>query len=520
MSRRATLYLAFALYAALGLLPLASMVVRLVAPGWALGLSAFQKVFTSAQEWTLLWNSLALAALTTIATGAIGLPLAVALGRTDMPIRRPLTALFTLPLLLPPTVTAYGWYALVGRGGLLGARLPLRAGALLFGLPGCVLVLATSFLPVVLLLSIAALQSVNPKLEEAGRLCASPRRVLWGIALPQVLPAFGPALALVFCMALGEFGAPSFLRYNVFAVESLAQFSAFYDVSAATAAAVPLLALSLLALLALMGLPRASWVTYASEAGHPAPLPLGAWRGWTCVLVTSLWLLLAGSPFISLALLAASTGAIAEAWRRGADSLLRSLILAGVGASLLLPLGFLMAYGRKWGVLGRAVDALTIFFFALPGSVLGIGLIDLWNRPNTSAVYGSPIVLLIGLLAQLAVLPVAVAGAALNLLPRSMEEAAAVVGASWPRRLLTITVPLCRRGLAVAWIAGFLFCLRDSGLSLVLYPPGQDTLPVRLFTLMANGRPEMIAALCLLIMLGALLPLAFLGIVLRRRMPT
>jgi iron(III) transport system permease protein len=67
-------------------------------------------------------------------------------------------------------------------------------------------------------------------------------------------------------------------------------------------------------------------------------------------------------------------------------------------------------------------------------------------------------------------------------------------------------VPLARRGLIAIWIIGYVFCLRDLGVSIVVYPPGSDTLPVRILTLMANGTPSLIAALCVILTVVTLLP--------------
>ena len=93
-----------------------------------------------------------------------------------------------------------------------------------------------------------------------------------------------------------------------------------------------------------------------------------------------------------------------------------------------------------------------------------------------------------------------------------MEDAAQVCGAGWPRRLLLIIAPLAVRGLFAGWLVAYLFCLRDVGISMIVYPPGHDTLPVRTFTLMANGAPELIAAMCMLMIGAALLPLVAWGL--------
>jgi iron(III) transport system permease protein len=69
------------------------------------------------------------------------------------------------------------------------------------------------------------------------------------------------------------------------------------------------------------------------------------------------------------------------------------------------------------------------------------------------------------------------------------------------------------QGLVAAWLVAYIFCLRDTGITMVVYPPGGDTFPVRIFTLMANGAPSLIAALCVIMVVVALLPLGLLALV-------
>ena len=88
-----------------------------------------------------------------------------------------------------------------------------------------------------------------------------------------------------------------------------------------------------------------------------------------------------------------------------------------------------------------------------------------------------------------------------------MEEAGQIVGARWFRRVFWIVIPLIKKGLIVSWIVSFIFCLRDFGITMMVYPPGYDTFSVRIFTLMANGSPELISALCVLMIVSTVLPL-------------
>jgi iron(III) transport system permease protein len=197
-----------------------------------------------------------------------------------------------------------------------------------------------------------------------------------------------------------------------------------------------------------------------------------------------------------------SESATVQAWRiaiaQGWDSILRSLVFAATAASLLTFLGFLTGYLihvqglRIW----RVLDTLTILLFALPSTVIGIGMIGVWNRPFTNFVYATPIILILGYVIQYWVLPSRITLAALSRIPPSMEEAAQVIGVSWTKRITGIVMPLVKTDLGVAWLVAYIFCLRDMGISMLVYPPGMDPLTVRIFTLMANGEPAMIAALC------------------------
>lgn len=79
-----------------------------------------------------------------------------------------------------------------------------------------------------------------------------------------------------------------------------------------------------------------------------------------------------------------------------------------------------------------------------------------------------------------------------------------------------IVAPLAKPGLIGAWVIAYIFCLRDLGITLVVYPPGFDTLPVRILTLMANGAPSLISALCVILIAVTLLPL-FVGALWQKR---
>ena len=518
MERRVFLTCIVILLLAIGMLPVLSMLIKSVIVDGHFSLASYGGLLTSAHQWTLMRHSMVLSSLVTALTVAVGMLLGILLGKTGLPFRRFFTVLFVIPLLIPPYIIAVSWFDLLGREGLLvhllGVSATRETARFLFGLPGCVTVLFSIFLPIPMLLTMIFLRTINPGLEEAGRLVSGWRGVMKGITIPLILPGVLLSAMLVFLLSFGEFSVPNFLRYDVFPVESFTQFSAFYNFKAATAAAVPLAAVTLILLFA-----EAAFLRERTYQLRPSPgikrLPLiglGAHRKWLFVPVAITGLVIVIVPIVVLVIQSAGIDAYAEALNRAGASLLRSLIYAVIGATLLTFLGFFTGYLihtkalRCW----RSVDSLTIFLFALPSTVIGIGLISLWNTTWTNFIYSTPMIIILGYLAKYTALTSRISVTQLAQIPSSMEEAAQVAGAGWFRRMGFILVPLARRGLLAGWLVGYIFLLRDTGITMLVYPAGHETMPVRILTLMANGSPQLIAALCMVMITATLLPAGIL----------
>jgi iron(III) transport system permease protein len=520
VTERLVLVAATLLLAAIGLLPVAAMLKETLIADGRFSLDAYRVLLASSDHLVLLMShSLQLAFLTASLSTLIGVPLGVVLGKTDIPWRGALTLVFAAPLVVPSYVLAVAWFSIVGRAGFLGGVLPdawsQEIAAAFFGLFGCTFVLTSAFMPIAMLLTIAFLRNVNPALENAGRLVSAWPGVLARITLPLIAPAIAFAAVLIFLLSFGEIGVPMYLRFPVYPVETLTQFAAFYDLRAATVAAAPLL----LVTLAVLGLQtrlhtRVLQLGRRTPRGEAVQIALGAWRLPLFALVLAFAAVVVAVPLGALAAQSFSIETYALALARAGDSILRSLAFAAAGASLLAVLGFFLGYlaERRTLFLWWANEWIVLLLLALPGPVIGIGLISLWNTKATSFIYASPAILILGYLAQYAILPMRVAAASLHAVPRALEQAAWLSGAGWIATLRWIVAPLARRGLLAAWLISFVFALRDVAISIVVYPPGADTLAIRILTLMANGAPSLIAALCVILIAVTLLPLAVAGL--------
>jgi iron(III) transport system permease protein len=450
----------------------------------------YVEVFGNPQFWVLFRNSLTLAALTTSLAGIAGVILGVLIIKTDMPMGTLLAAGFSLPPLFPPCVLAVGWFEILGRGGILSRWTNPAIGEMtsrwFFGFPGAVVVLASAFMPIVLLLTITYLRSVSPTLEEAAQLSYGPFAVLRQMMIPLIRPGIVLALTLAFLLTMGECGAPAFLRLNVFPVASFTQLSAFYNFGAATAAATPLIGVLLAGLLVEQkALGQRSYSFRWVRPEMTALIPLGRKRIPALVAAITLASLFVGIPMAGV-LWRGSSGAALVKRSRGAR-------IVRFAASFTLP---------------RRLRLFPRWDSSSPTLYTGARL----HRSFTNWIYATPALLGFGFMAQYTALGTRILAAGMSQLSPSLEEAAEVAGVKWFHRVFGILAPLLRRATLAVWIATFVFCLRDVSLPLLLAPPGQDTLTARTMTLMANGSPELIAALCLLSVTLALVPVAVAGI--------
>lgn len=131
--------------------------------------------------------------------------------------RELLDAVFTLPLVLPPTVLGYYLIVLVGRRGLIGRWLYETFGiSLIFTWQGAAMAAMIVSLPLVYKSARAAFESVDHHLEQAARTLGSNEiGVFLGVTFPLAWRGVLSGTMLGFARAMGEFGATLMVAGNL-----------------------------------------------------------------------------------------------------------------------------------------------------------------------------------------------------------------------------------------------------------------------------------------------------------------
>jgi len=481
---------------------------------------AFSALVLDARQRGLLFNTALLGLGTALLATVIGAPMGLVLARISLRRKALLRLALAAPVLLPPYIVGLAWTYLGSSTGWLsalsGRELPL---AWTHSLPAAILVLSLVFYPVSMLATEVAMRRIDGRLEEAALVVAPRRRVIRRITLPLAAPGVFAAALMIFVLSVSEFGVPGLLQVRVYTTEVFTAFAALYDFSRAVVLALPLLLLCVVVAVVAAALLGDRLVASRRSSGTRS-VRFDEWRRSATAAAIAILLVALALPLAVLlgeALGARSLGAVL------ADSgaaMVNSILLATTGATAVVSVAVWLGYARARSVgrLGQGVDILFVVLFAVPSTIVGVGLIGLWNRSGPfGVVYGTDAMLVLGYLARFIPITALALAATTRYVPVSHEEAAAVSGAGWLRTMRRIVLPQMRLGLATAWVIAFVLVFGELGVSVLVAPPGEATLPIRVYTIIANTPSSHVAALALLQIAVIFVPLAALGAAVSRR---
>jgi iron(III) transport system permease protein len=226
-----------------------------------------------------------------------------------------------------------------------------------------------------------------------------------------------------------------------------------------------------------------------------------------------------GLPIGAVAL-AARAGRAAYVDAVSVDALRNSFVWAATAASLVVMIGTMLGYWRRTASPPAAhlAEALWATLFAVPATIVGIGIIALWNRPGVlGGIYQTGAIVVVAYFSRFLPIAALLCGAFMRRVPAGVVEAASVSGASWMRTFTRIVIPMSRGGLAAVWLMMFILMFGDVALAILVSPPGESNLAVRAYTLIANSPPSDVARLAVVQIAVTALPLVALALIARNQ---
>lgn len=450
----------------------------------------------------VVWFTLWTAGLGTLLSVALGLPAAFVLHRLAIPGRGVVRAALLVPFVLPTVVVGVAFRQLLGEGGLLGfldldgTPVAIVAGLVFFNV--AVVVRAVG----------AAWEALDPRPgEAAAALGAGPVQVLRTVTLPALRPAIVGAASIVFLFCATAFGIVLTLggvRYATVETEIYLLTTTLYDLRAAAALSV----LQLVVVVALLAVSARLRFT-PDASGAPAAAGPRAVRSsdWPALMLTVVLLAALALPIITLvsgslqvdgewslgnyralagegdngALLVPVTTALVTSLRTAVDATWMALLM-GLVVSLIIT-------RRSHTPAERRVRSVLDGFFMLPLGVsavtLGFGFLITLDEPPLD-LRDSP--LLVPMAQALVALPLVVRTLAPVLagIDDRQRQAAASLGASACRALLTVDVPVVWKPVLAASGFAFAASLGEFGATSFLARDENPTVPVVIYRLIGH----------------------------------
>ena len=489
-----------------------------------------------------LVNTLVIGVAVAVGTVLIGGFLAGLVVMTDMPFRRTIGLMATLPFMIPSFATALAWGTLFRNdrlGGSVGFLEGLGLGIpdwLAWGMVPTLVVLIAHYYSLAFAVIAAALASVNSDLVEAAQLAgARRRRVLFGIVLPVVLPAIVAGASLTFAGGVSNFATPALLGLPV-RMQTLATrlFGMIETGQVERGYVIALLLIAVSALFLWLGnrlvAGRRSFATITGKGGRTKRFALGAAR-WPLFAV-ALLICLATTVVPIVVLIASSlapssaqlfsnwtlhywTGASNAAIAQGqagivhnADFLSATGTTVGLGLVVAVTgslLGLVIAYAiarYRGGALTATIAQVSFVPLLVPGIAFGAAYIALFGAPigPFPALYGTFLLLVIAATAYLVPFSVQSGRAVIQQVSGDLEESARLTGAGFLRRMAEITVPLAIRGLMAGAILIFVKIVRDLSLVVLLFTPVTPLLSVVAYRYASEGFMQFAHAITVVIL--------------------
>lgn len=475
--------------------------------------SAWSTLF-SMRTFQLMVRTLLFTAAVTLSAAAVGIAGAWIMARTNLRFRRVWGVLFAMPLVIPSYVIAMVLTSASGPRGLLADLIGMGTPHLI-GFPGAWLALTISTYPYVYLIAAAALQRVDPALEEAARgLGARPTRVFRTVILPQLRPAIGAGALLAALYTLSDFGAVSLMRFDVFTRVIYAQYSGRLD-------RTPAIVLSLVLILAAIVViwseqrTRGDGAYFTSKPMRP-PTPYALSRGqrvgstFFLAFVVGVGVMLPVGVLVAWLVRGLRLGVpVGIPWNAAIGSLTGATLAAIVAVVGAIPIVVLavryQSRGTSW--LERSVYVV----FSLPHITVAIAVVAFSVR-YARPVYQSLLVLVLVYAAIFLAQATGPAKAALLQIDPALDDASRSLGKSMWTTMAKVTIPLMSKGLLAGGLLVFVTTLKELPVTLLLRPSGFTTLAIRIWSSADELLYTRAAAAALLLLAVSVAPVYYLSI--------
>ena len=496
----------------------------------------YARAYGDASVIVLAANTMLFAAGAAAVSFILGGFLAWVTERTDTPLKGVIYGLALFPFVIPGILTTVAWVLLLSpKIGLIN-RLLIENFALaqapfnIYSMAGMIWVFGIDNITLPFFLMAASFRSMDPALEEAGRVSGmGALATFWHVNLKLLTPTIFAVLLLLMIRGIETFEVPAVIglpaEIKVYASEiflalrmyqppdyNLAgTYSIFYLVVASTGVGLYLRATS----------SAERYATITGKGYRPRTQRLGRWRYLTMALALAILFIGVILPFLIIGLTSILPIYKRPSWDIVASltldpyrtvlgmelfhqALVNNVVVGVISATAAAVLGAAVTWvvvrtklrGRK------LLDMVAFTPMAFPGIVIGLAL--LWVYLTLPIpLYGTLWILVIAYVTKYVPFALRACHTALLQLHPELEEASIISGSSWLRTFVRVVLPLILPGIAAGWFYVLALTFKALSLPVLLSHLGTEVLPVVIYGFYESGDFSELSALGM-ILIGAL----------------
>jgi iron(III) transport system permease protein len=501
-------------------------------------LENFATVYLTPRTYEILINTVFFAISSVSITLLIAVPLVWILMRTDIPFKKTIYVLLTIGILIPVFLRTIAWILLLSpRIGLINKWLQQAFGLVdppfnLYSLTGMAFVQGVSFVPGAFFMLAAAYRSMDPSLEEAAYTSGVGKlKTFLKINIPITWPAIAAVMVYLIMTAVAVFEVPAIigLPARIHVLSSLIFTSTTpstglpnYGMAGAYGAIMLVLGLTLAFLYVRLVKQGKKYTVITGRGYRPREIALGRWK-WAALGFVFFYLsievfvpfsvLLWASllPYLQLPSAEALSSLTLKHYIElpthvGPRPFINTLILMFAVPTITMFLSVLVS----WIVIRTRVsfrgflDTLVFIPHAVPGILMAVGLayLGLAYR-DYFPLYGTVSIIVLAHTINWIAYGTRTTNSVMIQVHRELEEAGRVSGASAPRVLGKIILPLIAAGVLNSWIWIGMLSYREVTMSLTLLTRSNVVISTVVWQFWGSGWVPQVSALGVILILFA-----------------
>lgn len=519
-----------------------AIMIFIVAPVFAVLLKSFglgtgqltfdyyKQFFSASYYWEALLNSLLSAVISTIIVLFLSINIALYVTRTKNTISKSVKGIALLPLVAPPFIFSLSLIILFGRSGIVTDYVSNIFGGQfsIYGFWGVVIAQIIGYFPIGYMLIESTMRNSNADLEYAAQdLGSNQWKTLGTVTLPLAKSGIIKAGLLVFVMALADFSNPLIIGggERFLASEAYLLVVGQHNLELAAVLGVFLILPSLLIFIFQTYFLKDSNVgTISGESGSvnvPLSKSVKAFVGTISTIFIAFILLMFVMVVLGafVKIIGINNTFTLEHFNNetGWDSLYTSLFVSFVSAILAAAIGILQGFlfARKPIPGEKLLEFLTLFGLAVPGTVMGIGYVLIFNGPPFFLT-GTVMILVLNMTFRKIGVGLEAAISKMDQIDISMEEASSDLGAGPYKTFWKVIVPLMIPPFAAGFIYAFMTAMVSISSVVFLISPDTNLAAIYILNLAEQAKIGLASAMSFIMIVIVLACLGLLKFVERK----